>query len=44
MQPSESPFPCHWWGIDLEDAGLEDESRTQNDVQIAFGFGFPVGR
>lgn len=24
MQPSESPFPCYWWGIDLEDAGLED--------------------
>ena len=20
--PSESPFPCHWWGISLEDAGL----------------------
>jgi hypothetical protein len=24
MQPSESPFPCHWWGIELEDAGLGD--------------------
>ena len=32
------------YGTDIEDAGLEDESRTQNDVQIAFGFGFPVGR
>jgi hypothetical protein len=28
----------------IEGAGLGDESRTQNDVQIAFGFGFPVGR
>jgi hypothetical protein len=24
MQPSESPFPCHWWGTSLEDAGLGD--------------------
>ncbi|MCI0663194.1 MAG: hypothetical protein L0220_19175 [Acidobacteria bacterium] len=24
MQPCESPFPCHWWGIGLEDAGLDD--------------------
>ena len=24
--------------------GVGGESRTQNDVQIAFGFGFPVGR
>src|SRR5262249_47428638 len=24
MQASESPFPCHWWGIDLENAGLEE--------------------
>jgi hypothetical protein len=24
MQSSESPFPCHWWGTGLEDAGLED--------------------
>jgi hypothetical protein len=24
MLPSESPFPCHWWGIGLEDAGLDD--------------------
>ncbi len=22
MHPSESPFPCYWWGTDLEDAGL----------------------
>jgi hypothetical protein len=28
----------------VEGIGLEDQSRTQNDVQIAFGFGFPVGR
>jgi hypothetical protein len=24
MLPSESPFPCHWWGTGLEDAGLGD--------------------
>ena len=24
MLPSESPFPCHWWGTGLEDAGLRD--------------------
>jgi hypothetical protein len=22
MLPSESPFPCHWWGHSLENAGL----------------------
>ena len=32
------------YGTRIEDAELGDESRTQNDVQIAFGFGFPVGR
>lgn len=32
------------YGTRVEGTGLEDESRTQNDVQIAFGFGFPVGR
>jgi hypothetical protein len=32
------------YGTDVEGTGLEDGSRTQNDVQIAFGFGFPVGR
>jgi hypothetical protein len=32
------------YGTSIEDAELGDESRTQNDVQIAFGFGFPVGR
>jgi hypothetical protein len=24
MQPSESPFPPHWWGTTLENAGLGD--------------------
>jgi hypothetical protein len=24
MRPSESPFPCHWWGIALVNAGLRD--------------------
>jgi hypothetical protein len=24
LLPSESPFPCHWWGIDLENVGLGD--------------------
>jgi hypothetical protein len=24
MLPSESPFPCHWWGTSLEDVGLGD--------------------
>jgi hypothetical protein len=24
MQPSQSPFPCHWWGTSLENAGLGD--------------------
>jgi hypothetical protein len=32
------------YGTRVEDADLGDGSRTQNDVQIAFGFGFPVGR
>ena len=32
------------YGTRIEDADLGDESRTQNDVQVAFGFGFPVGR
>ena len=32
------------YGTRLEDAELDDERRTQNDVQIAVGFGFPVGR
>jgi hypothetical protein len=31
-------------GTRVEDADLGDVSRTQNDVQIAFGLGFPVGR
>lgn len=22
MHPSQSPFPCHWWGTGLENAGL----------------------
>jgi hypothetical protein len=32
------------YGTQVEDAALGDESRTQNDVQLAVGFGFPVGR
>ena len=32
------------YGTRVEDADLGDVSQTQNDVQIAFGFGFPVGR
>jgi hypothetical protein len=28
--------------FDAADAG--DETKTQNDVQLAVGFGFPVGR
>ena len=32
------------YGTKVEDADLGDLSQTQNDVQIAFGFGFPVGR
>ena len=32
------------YGTRVEDVDLGHESRTQNDVQIAFGFGFPVGR
>lgn len=32
------------YGTRVADADLGDQSRTQNDVQIAFGFGFPVGR
>jgi hypothetical protein len=32
------------YGTRVEGTGLSDESLTQNDVQIAFGFGFPVGR
>jgi Outer membrane protein beta-barrel domain len=32
------------YGTRVEDADLGDLSQTQNDVQIALGFGFPVGR
>ena len=32
------------YGTKVEDADLGDLSQTQNDVQIALGFGFPVGR
>ncbi len=32
------------YGTRVEGTDLGDETRTQNDVQIAFGFGFPVGR
>ena len=32
------------YGTQVEETGLGGESRTQNDVQIAVGFGFPVGR
>ncbi len=32
------------YGTRLEESTLGDESRTQNDVQVAVGFGFPVGR
>ncbi len=32
------------YGSRVEGAGLSGESVTQNDVQLAFGFGFPVGR
>jgi hypothetical protein len=32
------------YGTKVEDADLVDLSQTQNDVQIAFGLGFPVGR
>lgn len=31
------------YGAQVEEVGLGNETRTQNDVQIAFGFGFPVG-
>ena len=24
MLPSQSPFPCHWWGTGLENVGLGD--------------------
>ncbi len=32
------------YGARVEGTELGDESVTQNDVQVAFGFGFPVGR
>jgi len=32
------------YGTRFDGTGLGDESRTQNDVQLALGFGFPVGR
>jgi hypothetical protein len=32
------------YGTRFEPTGLGEESRTQNDVQLAVGFGFPVGR
>ena len=32
------------YGTRVEDADLGDVSKTQNDVQLALGFGFPVGR
>ncbi len=32
------------YGSRVESLDAQEDSRTQNDVQIAFGFGFPVGR
>jgi len=32
------------YGTRFEGTGLGEESRTQNDVQLAVGFGFPAGR
>ncbi len=32
------------YGSRVESLDALEDSRTQNDVQIAFGFGFPVGR
>ena len=32
------------YGTRFEGATLGDEKKTQNDVQVAVGFGFPVGR
>jgi hypothetical protein len=32
------------YGTKVEDTDLGDLSKTQNDVQVAFGFGLPVGR
>ena len=32
------------YGTRFEGTGLGEESRAQNDVQLAVGFGFPVGR
>jgi len=32
------------YGTRFQESTLGDESRTQNDVQVAVGFGFPVGR
>lgn len=32
------------YGTRFQESTAGDESRTQNDVQVAVGFGFPVGR
>lgn len=32
------------YGARIENVDQGEERRTQNDIQIAFGFGFPVGR
>jgi hypothetical protein len=32
------------YGTSFDAASLGEEKKTQNDVQIALGFGFPVGR
>ena len=32
------------YGTNVGEIGLGDETRTQNDVQVMLGFGFPVGR
>jgi hypothetical protein len=37
MLPSESPFPCHWWGTSLEKAGLGE---VRPDVGTYGRYGF----
>lgn len=37
-------YGSRFYGSRFDATASGDESKTQNDVQIALGFGFPVGR
>ena len=42
--PNEKAADDYIYGSRFDAAAEGDETKTQNDVQLAVGFGFPVGR